>query len=136
MKSRRKYCNTKGLKKKELAFSRFFSIFAKKTPDWPFLQSELCKKSRKEQKMEEQPFMKHCSLHVTKHFATLCGPAHPHSSAQFRTQNFLFHFSPNQAILSILSHTCFLGNLWSKVRPSADRTVRLSSAGAAKVQRS
>ena len=45
--------------------------------------------------MEEQPFMKHCSLHLAEHFAALCGPAHPHSSAQCRTQNFLFHFSPN-----------------------------------------
>ena len=66
--------------------------------------------------MEEQPFMKHCSLHVTKHFAALCGPAHPHSSAQCRAQNFLFNFSPNWAILSILGHTCFLVNFWSKVR--------------------
>ena len=39
--------------------------------------------------MEEQPFMKHCSLHVTKHFAALCGPA------QFRTiphSNFFIPF--------------------------------------------
>ena len=45
--------------------------------------------------MEDQPFMKHCSLHVTEHSAALCGPAHLHSSAQFRTQIFLLHFSTN-----------------------------------------
>ena len=45
--------------------------------------------------MEEQPFMKHCFLHVTEHFAALYGPAHLHSPAQCRTQIFLFHFLPN-----------------------------------------
>ena len=45
--------------------------------------------------MEDQPFIKHCSLHVAKHFAALCGPAHPHSAAHCAGENFLFDFSMN-----------------------------------------
>ena len=42
--------------------------------------------------MQEQPFMKHCSLHQTEHFGCTVRSAHPHCVAAQCGQNFFIPF--------------------------------------------
>ena len=67
--------------------------------------------------MAKQLENKHCRGIISAHFELGADRTIPHTSAQSRTQNFLLHFSTNQAILSTLRHTFFWPIFWAKKSP-------------------